>query len=135
MAQQVNVRYRVTDAQIGDAPVTVLAVPAYAAAGLLKNRNGSLAALLKEVQYAPMLIAAGLIVAAGAAATISGIVGLERRLLSDPVRWRMLNLSERQGDEVGDIGEQVQADDDEGAERQCQGDVSARILDFACRKR
>jgi protoporphyrinogen/coproporphyrinogen III oxidase len=58
VAQQVNVQYRVTDAKIGDAPVTVLAVPAYAAAGLLKNHNGSLAALLKDVQYAPMLIAA-----------------------------------------------------------------------------
>jgi oxygen-dependent protoporphyrinogen oxidase len=58
LAEQLNVRYNVTDSQIGDTPVTVLAVPAHCAANLLEHRNSTLAGLLKKVRYAPMVIAA-----------------------------------------------------------------------------
>ena len=57
LAEQLNIRYNV-DARIGDAPVTVVTVPAYRAIDLLRNRNAALAALLKDVRYAPMVIAA-----------------------------------------------------------------------------
>jgi oxygen-dependent protoporphyrinogen oxidase len=58
LSEQLSIRYNVTDAQIGDTPVTVLAVPAHRAADLLERRNSKLAALLKKVRYAPMVIAA-----------------------------------------------------------------------------
>jgi len=53
-----NVRYGVSDARVLDAPVTVLSVPAYRATRLLEDRHSQLAALLKDVRYAPMVIAA-----------------------------------------------------------------------------
>lgn len=58
LSQQLNVRYGVKDARIGDAPVTVLAVPSYQASALLRVTNPPLASLLESVQYAPMVIAA-----------------------------------------------------------------------------
>lgn len=57
LAQQVEIRYEVPDARIGDAPVTVLAVPAYRAGEILAHSNPELAALLKNIQHAPMVIA------------------------------------------------------------------------------
>ncbi len=58
VAEQVHVRYQVTDARVGDAPVTVITIPAYRAADLLQTLHGTLAGLLKNVQYAPMVTAA-----------------------------------------------------------------------------
>ncbi len=58
LAEMVSVRYEFTGARIGDAPVTILTIPAYRATGLLENRHSQLAALLKNVQYAPMVVAA-----------------------------------------------------------------------------
>jgi len=58
LAERVNIRYNVSDARIGEAPVTVLATPAYKAAALVEDRNSRLAALLNKTQYAPMIIAA-----------------------------------------------------------------------------
>jgi protoporphyrinogen/coproporphyrinogen III oxidase len=56
VAEQLNIKYNVTDARIGDARVTVVAVPADKAASLLENVN--LKTLLNKVEYAPMVIAA-----------------------------------------------------------------------------
>jgi protoporphyrinogen/coproporphyrinogen III oxidase len=58
LAEQLTVQYNVTDSRVGDSPVTVLATPAYQAADLVEDRNAALAALLRNVQYAPMVIAA-----------------------------------------------------------------------------
>jgi oxygen-dependent protoporphyrinogen oxidase len=58
LADQLTVQYNVSDARVGDAPVTVIATPAYQAAELVKSRSNTLADLLKTVQYAPMVIAA-----------------------------------------------------------------------------
>jgi oxygen-dependent protoporphyrinogen oxidase len=58
LAEQVSIRYEVSDARIGEAAVTVLAVPAYSAATLVEARNQTLAGLLRKVEYAPMVVAA-----------------------------------------------------------------------------
>lgn len=58
LAETVSVRYHVKDIHIGDAPATVLAIPAYSAAQVLAAQNSSLAQLLKKVEYASMVIAA-----------------------------------------------------------------------------
>ena len=47
----------------------------------------------------------------------------------------MLDRIERQRDEIGDVGEQVQADHDDRAERERQRNVSPRILHLARRER
>jgi oxygen-dependent protoporphyrinogen oxidase len=58
LAQHVAIRYEVRDARTGDAPATVLAVPAYRACEIVAHSNPALAALLASVQYAPMVVAA-----------------------------------------------------------------------------
>jgi len=58
MAKNLNVRYDTNDARIGDAPITVLAIPAYRAAGILQQNHSALAKLLENVQYAPMVVSA-----------------------------------------------------------------------------
>jgi oxygen-dependent protoporphyrinogen oxidase len=58
LAEQLNVEYNVAGARIGDAPVTVVTVPAYRASEFFEGRHAKLAALLKEIRYAPMVIAA-----------------------------------------------------------------------------
>ena len=58
MAENLTVKYNVKDARAGDAPVTVVTTPAFRAAEMLESTHPKLAALLKEVQYAPMVIAA-----------------------------------------------------------------------------
>jgi oxygen-dependent protoporphyrinogen oxidase len=58
LAEEVSIRYQVADAQIADSAVTVVTVPAHRAADLFARRNSTIAALLRKVQYAPMVIAA-----------------------------------------------------------------------------
>jgi oxygen-dependent protoporphyrinogen oxidase len=58
MAAQLNIKYNVEDARTGEAPVTVVTVPAHRAADLVKGRKTELPALLRKIQYAPMVIAA-----------------------------------------------------------------------------
>jgi len=58
LAEQLHIEYNVSDARIAETTATVLAIPAHRAADLLQNRNRALAALLKKIQYAPMVIAA-----------------------------------------------------------------------------
>jgi protoporphyrinogen/coproporphyrinogen III oxidase len=58
LAEQLNIKYNIAGARIGDAPVTVLAVPAYKTVELLQDRQAVLATLLQKIQYAPMVIAA-----------------------------------------------------------------------------
>src|SRR5262249_36096898 len=58
LTERVPIRYQVTDARVGDAPVTVLATPAAQAATLVQSSNPALSALLQRVQYAPMVVAA-----------------------------------------------------------------------------
>jgi protoporphyrinogen/coproporphyrinogen III oxidase len=58
LAEQLNIKYNIAGARIGDAPVTVLTVPAYRAVELLQDRQTKLATLLQNIQYAPMVIAA-----------------------------------------------------------------------------
>src|SRR5262245_11516833 len=58
LAEQLNIKYDIAGARIGDAPVTVLTVPAHRAVQLLQDRQTALATLLQRIQYAPMVIAA-----------------------------------------------------------------------------
>jgi protoporphyrinogen/coproporphyrinogen III oxidase len=58
LAEQLNIKYNIAGARIGDGPVTVLAVPAYKTVELLQDRQAALATLLQKIQYAPMVIAA-----------------------------------------------------------------------------
>ena len=58
LALQLSIKYNVTDARIGDAPVTVIALPAHKTSQILAGVNSTLASLLMEVHYAPMVIAA-----------------------------------------------------------------------------
>jgi oxygen-dependent protoporphyrinogen oxidase len=58
IADRVTIKYNVADARIGDAPVTVISVPAYRAADIVADTHAELATLLRKVQYAPMVIAA-----------------------------------------------------------------------------
>ena len=58
LSENLNIKYGVHDARVGEAPVTVVTVPAYRAEGVFGNRFPALAALLVGVQYAPMVIAA-----------------------------------------------------------------------------
>jgi len=58
LAEQLCIRYNSEDARIGQTAVTVIAAPAYRAARLLEARNSTLAALLNEIEYAPMVCAA-----------------------------------------------------------------------------
>ena len=58
IAENVNVQYGVNHARVGDAPVTVLAVPTYRAVEILEQPHSAIANLLRKVRYAPMVIAA-----------------------------------------------------------------------------
>ena len=58
LAEQLNIRFAIPDARVGDAKITVLATPAYRAAELVQNCSSGLSALLTKLQYAPMVIAA-----------------------------------------------------------------------------
>jgi len=58
VAEQLDILYNVSDARVGETRATVVATPAQPAASLVQDRNAALAALLKHVQYAPMVIAA-----------------------------------------------------------------------------
>jgi oxygen-dependent protoporphyrinogen oxidase len=58
LAEKLAVRYEQTEARIGLAPVTVLAVPAYAAAGMLNQQHSALASLLGNIRYSPVIVAA-----------------------------------------------------------------------------
>lgn len=58
IAENVTVQYDVSGARAGDAPVTVLAIPAYRAADVVDEKHPVLATLLRKVQYAPMVVAA-----------------------------------------------------------------------------
>ena len=49
----------------------------------------------------------------------------------DAIGGGLLHRAERQGDEIGDVGEQIERDDDHRAEGQRQGNVASRILDLA----
>src|SRR6266850_4333816 len=51
MAENLNVQYNASDARIGDARATVLAVPAYRVAGILHEKYAGLTKLLENVQY------------------------------------------------------------------------------------
>jgi oxygen-dependent protoporphyrinogen oxidase len=58
LAENLAVRYGQTDARIGSAPVTVLAVPAYAAAGMVHQQHSTLSNLLANIRYSPVIVAA-----------------------------------------------------------------------------
>jgi oxygen-dependent protoporphyrinogen oxidase len=58
MASFLNVRYGVDDARAGQSRVTVVAVPAYRAADILRAQYPALAGRLQEVRYSPIVIAA-----------------------------------------------------------------------------
>jgi oxygen-dependent protoporphyrinogen oxidase len=58
IAEQLEIRYKTPGNRVGDAPVTVIATPAHRASDLLLATHPSLAGLLKQVTYAPMVIAA-----------------------------------------------------------------------------
>jgi oxygen-dependent protoporphyrinogen oxidase len=58
IAENVTVKYNVADARTSEAAATVIAVPAHRAGELLADKHPELAALLGEVRYAPMVIAA-----------------------------------------------------------------------------
>ncbi len=58
IAECVRVKYGVNGVRVGDAPATVVAAPAYPAAELFATTHPPLAALLTQVRYAPMVVAA-----------------------------------------------------------------------------
>src|ERR1051326_5367417 len=58
LAENLQVQYDQTEARAGLAPVTVLAVPAYAAAGLINQADSALGKLLMRIQYSPIIVAA-----------------------------------------------------------------------------
>jgi oxygen-dependent protoporphyrinogen oxidase len=58
LAQSLDVRYEDTGARIGLAPVTVLAIPAFAAARLIGEEHSELARLLASIRYSPIIVAA-----------------------------------------------------------------------------
>jgi protoporphyrinogen/coproporphyrinogen III oxidase len=58
LAENLAIQYEQTDARIGLAPVTVLAVPAYAAAGLVNPHHPALAKHLGSIRYSPVIVAA-----------------------------------------------------------------------------
>jgi protoporphyrinogen/coproporphyrinogen III oxidase len=58
MASRLSIQYGSSDARPGQARATVLALPAYAAAETLRRDYPSVAAMLKNIQYSPMVIAA-----------------------------------------------------------------------------
>lgn len=58
LAQKVSVKFNVSDARVGDAKATVITAPAYRSAELVESQKPELARLLREVLYAPMVIAA-----------------------------------------------------------------------------
>jgi oxygen-dependent protoporphyrinogen oxidase len=58
LSEQLTIQYNVKDARLDMAPVTVVATPAANASCLVAARNPELSALLKRVEYAPMVIAA-----------------------------------------------------------------------------
>jgi oxygen-dependent protoporphyrinogen oxidase len=58
LAETLDIRYQETGASIGQAPVTVLAVPAYAAAGLLREEHPAAAELLGNIRYSAVIVAA-----------------------------------------------------------------------------
>jgi oxygen-dependent protoporphyrinogen oxidase len=58
LAEQLNIKYNIAGARIGDAPVTVLTVPAYRAVEILQGGQTGLARLLQKIRYAPMVITA-----------------------------------------------------------------------------
>jgi oxygen-dependent protoporphyrinogen oxidase len=59
LAEHVNIRYNFAiESRPSETPVTVITAPAYSAATLIQSENAALAALLRKVEYAPMVIAA-----------------------------------------------------------------------------
>ena len=58
LAEQLNIEYNCKAVRVGDAPVTVITVPAYRASQLLQHSHPALSTLLSRVEYAPMIIAA-----------------------------------------------------------------------------
>jgi len=58
LAESLDIRYGKTSDSIGQAPVTVLAVPSYAAAGLLGERHSAMAKLLGSIRYSPVIVTA-----------------------------------------------------------------------------
>jgi protoporphyrinogen/coproporphyrinogen III oxidase len=61
LAKDLNIQLGSTGVRIGktiQAPATIVTTPAYHAAEIVENFNADLAALLRQVQYAPIVIAA-----------------------------------------------------------------------------
>jgi oxygen-dependent protoporphyrinogen oxidase len=58
MASGLSIRYGSSDARLGQARATVLALPAYRAAETLQRDHPAISAMLKQIQYSPMVIAA-----------------------------------------------------------------------------
>jgi oxygen-dependent protoporphyrinogen oxidase len=58
LAEQLRIEYNNKDARLGDAPVTVITVPAYRAVQLLQRSHSTLSSMLSRIEYAPMVIAA-----------------------------------------------------------------------------
>jgi oxygen-dependent protoporphyrinogen oxidase len=58
LAAQLEIEYNVNATRIGEARATVIAIPAHRAADILQATHASLSGLLKQVVYAPMVIAA-----------------------------------------------------------------------------
>src|SRR5262249_43486994 len=58
LAEQLRIEYNNKDARVGDAPVTVITVPAFRAVQLLQRSHSTLSSMLSRIEYAPMVIAA-----------------------------------------------------------------------------
>src|SRR5262249_36215527 len=58
LAEQLNIQYNCKDVQVGDAPVTVITIPAHRASRLLERSHPALSSMLSRIEYAPMAIAA-----------------------------------------------------------------------------
>ena len=58
LAENVAIQYEQHDVRTGSTPVTVLAVPAYAAFPLVQQGHPGVATLLKDIRYSPIIVAA-----------------------------------------------------------------------------
>jgi oxygen-dependent protoporphyrinogen oxidase len=58
VAENLNIRYGDHDARVGTVPVTVVTIPAYAAARVIEKQYPNVAKLLEKVHYSPIIVAA-----------------------------------------------------------------------------
>jgi oxygen-dependent protoporphyrinogen oxidase len=58
LAEQLNIQYNCKNVRVGEAPVTVITIPAHRACRLLERSHPALSSMLSHIEYAPMVIAA-----------------------------------------------------------------------------